>query len=1103
MRDDDPNATRKDSNPLLRRGSDDLSSKVSDSGNNISGGETPHPSTDVPDETLAPNPIRGLLGDSSIRSGTAGEWFRDTEKFSTETGRQVRYLKKTLHRQGGLGQVFVAIDQELSREIALKEIREQFAHDPESQVRFVREAEITGRLEHPGIVPVYGFGTHEDGRPYYAMRFIRGDSLEDAIDRFHKEWTDGGKTRRNRPLKSLAFRDMIKRLIDACHAIHYAHSRGILHRDIKPANIMLGQYGETLVVDWGLAKVIGDSETQAVDTGVSVLKLQAGGSSSPTVMGSAFGTVGYMSPEQFKGELDKLSPTSDVFSLGATLFHVLTGQRPLKDLTAIADIHKAVCRGEIESPRTIRPFVDASMEAICRKAMQVEPSSRYSSALQMAMDLERYLADSPVEAFPEPFLIVLNRWVRRNTATVIFSLIALLAGLTAAATIALINTSRNLELKKSNQVIRDTNARYIEEAKFAKEQEEKAQERELQANKLAQEKEQLALAKANAAEEAEEVSNFLLDLFQASDPVRMGNKVFRGKPMSAQLSARDLLDRGAKQLQDGGSLKGHDRSRAKLMGAIGDVYRQLSLFDDAEDLLKQSVALYEKMDSPEPAAVAEGYHKLAQLQHEQGDYPRGVENYNKALELLETISGDEARAQTAKTYHNMGWLLANMGDSDNAQEFLKKAVKVRKDLPDYGPNHRETLFSQVGVAFCLIEQERWGEALPIVLAAAPKLQGVDDNKNTTTAMLRFAKGVIFRNTTSAKLAEIELQEVVKLVATELGTDGIYYALAQFELANALLDQNREDEAMELMNNCVLISRRTVHMKHPRIRILLDTYAPLLVKNKRTQEAIDLWKEYLDAQQTRFGDEDAITYENMTSYMRFQISIGDSNGALETITKIETGIEPLQFKERNEILAFALRKHAGILYDQKTNSQLAVDLASRALELYRGDAKLGKDGSFEWFRAHVTLARACLQDGQLERSFELLNTAEKMISSFSGKDKLFLKDDIQYEKANWYLLAGDIPNAVLCCEKRLDYAKTDAELYPDIARSFISCAESGQTTGVDASIVESCFAQAVDALSKALRKGKISVETVKKSMRFAILFDRDDFKAILEREESEK
>jgi tetratricopeptide (TPR) repeat protein len=238
-------------------------------------------------------------------------------------------------------------------------------------------------------------------------------------------------------------------------------------------------------------------------------------------------------------------------------------------------------------------------------------------------------------------------------------------------------------------------------------------------------------------------------------------------------------------------------------------------------------------------------------------------------------------------------------------------------------------------------------------------------------------------------------------------------------------------------------------------------------------------------------------------MRFQISIGDSNGALETITKIETGIEPLQFKERNEILAFALRKHAGILYDQKTNSQLAVDLASRALELYRGDAKLGKDGSFEWFRAHVTLARACLQDGQRERSFELLNTAEKMISSFSGKDKLFLKDDIQYEKANWYLFAGDIPNAVLCCEKRLDYAKTDAELYPDIARSFISCAESGQTTGVDASIVESCFAQAVDALSKALRKGKISVETVKKSKRFAILSNRDDFKAILEREESEK
>jgi tetratricopeptide (TPR) repeat protein len=293
------------------------------------------------------------------------------------------------------------------------------------------------------------------------------------------------------------------------------------------------------------------------------------------------------------------------------------------------------------------------------------------------------------------------------------------------------------------------------------------------------------------------------------------------------------------------------------------------------------------------------------------------------------------------------------------------------------------------------------------------------------------------------------------------------------------------------------------MKHPRIRILLDTYAPLLVKNKRTQEAVDLWKEYLDAQQTRFGDTDPITYDNLTSFMRFQLSVGDANGALETITKIESGIEPLVFKEKNEILAFALRKHAGILYDQNTNSELAVKLASQSLELCQADAKLSRNGSFDWFRAHVTLARAYLQDGQLDRALELFNAAEKMIPAFSGKDRLYLKDDIQYEKANWFLRSGDLPSAIACCEKRLEYAKVDADLFPDIARGFILCAEHGQGVGADASIVEPCFSQAVEALSKALQKGKITIEVLKKSKRFAKLSDRDDFKTLVEGKDSTK
>src|SRR5215467_10893128 len=153
-----------------------------------------------------------------------------------------RYQILRPHDKGGIGEVFVALDQELNRQVALKEIQEQHASDPRNLGRFVREAEITGGLEHPGIVPVYGLGQYADGRPFYAMRFIQGETLKDAIVKYH-----AGDT-------GVTLRGLLTRFVAVCNTIAYAHSRGVIHRDLKPSNIMLGKYGETLVVDWGMAK---------------------------------------------------------------------------------------------------------------------------------------------------------------------------------------------------------------------------------------------------------------------------------------------------------------------------------------------------------------------------------------------------------------------------------------------------------------------------------------------------------------------------------------------------------------------------------------------------------------------------------------------------------------------------------------------------------------------------------------------------------------------------------------------------------------------------------------------------------------------------------
>src|SRR5262249_21370440 len=199
---------------------------------------------------------------------------------------------------------------ELSREVALKQIIDRHADDATSRQRFLLEAKITGGLEHPGIVPVYGVGCDGHGRPYYAMRFVRGDSLKEAIEHFHADTalkTDPGR-------RSLELRRLLRRFLDACNAVGYAHSRGVLHRALKPGNVIVGKYGETLVVDWGLAKVVGRADPGSAPDERTLVPSSSSGRAE-TLPGSALGTPAYMSPEQARGDLDRLGPRSDVYSL--------------------------------------------------------------------------------------------------------------------------------------------------------------------------------------------------------------------------------------------------------------------------------------------------------------------------------------------------------------------------------------------------------------------------------------------------------------------------------------------------------------------------------------------------------------------------------------------------------------------------------------------------------------------------------------------------------------------------------------------------------------------------------------------------------------------
>jgi serine/threonine-protein kinase len=355
-----------------------------------------------------------------------------------------RFKILRVHASGGLGEVFVALDQELNREVALKQIKPRYADDSWSRERFIFEAKVTGKLEHPGVVPVYGLGVYPDGRPYYAMQFIDQGSLQDEIRRcYAAESIAAGRSQ-------LTLRALLSRFISVCNTLEFAHDRGILHRDIKPANIMLGRFGETFVVDWGLAK---QYEPGASDrTLVNEPSIPSNVSASHTLEGQAVGTAPFMSTEQAAGKVASLTPATDVYSLGATLYVLLTNQVPFTNpgnppqIPPVAEILRRKPLGDFVRPRVFSPHCPQALEAICLKAMALEPADRYASAKDLAQDLERYLADEPVMAHTESALERAARWARKHRTFARAAAISLVL-ITATALIAVlfINSARRAE----------------------------------------------------------------------------------------------------------------------------------------------------------------------------------------------------------------------------------------------------------------------------------------------------------------------------------------------------------------------------------------------------------------------------------------------------------------------------------------------------------------------------------------------------------------------------------------------------------------------------------------------------------------------------------
>jgi serine/threonine protein kinase len=297
---------------------------------------------------------------------------------------------------GGMGTVYLAQDTALGRKVAVKVMN---IADPTGALatRMTREARIVALLEHPSIVPIHDVGTLDDGRVFYAMKLVQGSRLDEHA----------------RLGSSLA--DLLRIFQKVCEAVAFAHASEVIHRDLKPENIMVGPFGEVLVIDWGVAKVlinepggsitgsprVNEPPASSDADATTTLPLAPSGQVGDTSGGTVIGTPAYMSPEQARGETDTLDPRSDVYSLGAILYFILTGQPPVASGSAIR-------------PRQLDARIPRAVEAICLKSMSERREDRYSSAEEIAADVVKFLDGMPVSAYPENILERAARWTGKN-----------------------------------------------------------------------------------------------------------------------------------------------------------------------------------------------------------------------------------------------------------------------------------------------------------------------------------------------------------------------------------------------------------------------------------------------------------------------------------------------------------------------------------------------------------------------------------------------------------------------------------------------------------------------------------------------------------------